>query len=187
MDGNAVREGVRLILEGLGLELDGNFVDTPDRVARAYLEIFQGLQDTDEQVERILSKTFPCNYSAMIAVKDIESFGLCPHHLLPVRYSICAAYIPSENGRVLGISKIARLADLLARRPVLHEQLVEDVTSSLMKLKGCIGSACIARAEHFCMIMRGTKQPHAVVVASSLKGAFLDDPTVRAEFMGLTR
>jgi len=185
MDYDKVRQGAALLLEGIGVdaEVDPNFKDTPDRVARSYMEIFQGLQDTDSQVEKILSATFPCGYSQMVVANGIEAFSMCPHHLLPVRYRICAAYIPSEDGEVLGVSKLCRLVALLARRPVLQEELVESVTASLMRLKGCMGAACIARGEHYCMIMRGVNQTQASIIASSLKGAFLDDPTVRAEFM----
>jgi len=109
----------------------------------------------------------------------------CPHHLLPVHYSISAAYIPTPSGQVLGVSKLCRLVEILARRPVLQEQLMEDITSSLMKLRGCEGAACIGSGIHYCLRMRGVKQSRSVIVTSSLKGAFLDDATARAEFMQL--
>lgn len=196
MDHELIKQGVSLLLEGLGLDIeeDPNFRDTPDRVARAYEEIFQGMENTEAQIREIMSKTFPCTYSQMVVAKDIECFSMCPHHLLPVRYSICAAYIPSSTdaandsgGQVLGVSKLCRVVEVLAKRPVLQEQLVEDVTEVLMQLQGCLGAACIGRGEHYCMTMRGVKQRHASVVASSLKGVFLEDEDVRSEFMQLFR
>jgi GTP cyclohydrolase IA len=182
-----ISRGVRLVLEGLGLnpDQDENLRETPERVSRAYLEMCAGLESLDDKIEAILSKSFPCSNSSMIVAKDVLAHGLCPHHLLPVRYSITLAYIPSAHGRVLGISKLCRLAILLASRPVLQEQLVADVTKALMSIEGCVGTGCIARAEHSCMAIRGVNQAGASIIASSLQGAFFTDPAVRAEFMSL--
>lgn len=184
-DTEMIKSGVRLILIGLGLDPDGdeNFIDTPNRVVKAYGEILQGLENTDDKITEILSKSFPCSYSEIVVAKDVNCFGLCPHHLLPVRYSICVGYLPTE--RVLGLSKLCRLVKTLAARPVLHEQLMEDITAALMRVQGCKGAACIGTGEHMCMTMRGVNMPNAMVVASSLKGIFLEKATTRAEFMQL--
>lgn len=168
----------------LGLDLnDENFDDTPARISRMYREILSGLKDTDKQVEKILNSAFPCNNDQLVLVKDIEAFSMCPHHFLPVHYKIHIAYIPSV--RVVGLSKLARLANILAKRPVLQEQFVEDVSSSLMKIEGCLGAACIAEGTHYCMVMRGVRQSQSRTITSSLKGVFLEDARARQELMQL--
>ena len=170
--------------EELGLDLnDENFDDTPARISRMYREILSGLKDTDKQVEKILNSAFPCNNDQLVLVKDIEAFSLCPHHFLPVHYKIHVAYIPSE--KVIGLSKLARLVNVLAKRPVLQEQFVEDVSSSLMKIEGCLGAACIAEGAHYCMVMRGVRQSQSRTITSSLKGVFLEDARARQELMQL--
>lgn len=184
--------GMELILKGMknrfGLNLeDPNFTDTPKRVSRMYDEIFSGIKDTDEQVKKILDSSFPSNYDQMILLRDIETFSMCPHHFLPVHYHISVAYIPSEKGRVLGISKLARLAEILAKRPILQEQLTDDITRYLMSLEGCRGAACIVKGVHYCMVMRGVRKPTTTTITSSLKGVFLNKPEARQEFLELTK
>jgi GTP cyclohydrolase IA len=190
----SIEKGVHYLFKGLKLAFkldlkDDNFKETPQRVARAYAEIFEGVENTDAQVKDILATGFPCESSQMVLIKDIRAFSMCPHHLLPVDYTITVAYLPSrkKHGKVLGLSKLARLVEILARRPVLQEKLVHDVASALMTLKGCRGAACLAKGRHYCMIMRGVKQPDSVTVTSSLKGAFLTNATVRGEFLSLAR
>lgn len=175
---------LQALSEELGLNLnDENFDDTPARISRMYREILSGLKDTDKQVEKILNSAFPCNNDQLVLVKDIEAFSMCPHHFLPVHYKIHIAYIPSV--RVVGLSKLARLANILAKRPVLQEQFVEDVSSSLMKIEGCLGAACIAEGAHYCMVMRGVRQSQSRTITSSLKGVFLEDARARQELMQL--
>jgi GTP cyclohydrolase I len=175
---------LQALSEELGLDLnDENFDDTPARISRMYREILSGLKDTDKQVEKILNSAFPCNNDQLVLVKDIEAFSMCPHHFLPVHYKIHIAYIPSV--RVVGLSKLARLANILAKRPVLQEQFVEDVSSSLMKIEGCLGAACIAEGAHYCMVMRGVRQSQSQTITSSLKGVFLEDARARQELMQL--
>lgn len=195
VDYDYIRLGMEYILKGMekgyGLVLDENFTETPARVSRMYDEIFTGIKDTEAQVAGILASAFPAEYDQMILQKDIETFSMCPHHFLPVRYLVSVAYIPSwlppDRGRVLGLSKLARLVEILAKRPVLQEQLTEDITKHLMTLDGCQGAACVIRGAHFCMIMRGAKQSNAVTITSSLRGVFFDKPEARQEFLGLTR
>ena len=175
---------LQALSEELGLDLnDENFDDTPARISRMYREILSGLKDTDKQVEKILNSAFPCNNDQLVLVRDIEAFSLCPHHFLPVHYKIHVAYIPSE--KVIGLSKLARLVNVLAKRPVLQEQFVEDVSSSLMKIEGCLGAACIAEGTHYCMVMRGVRQSQSRTITSSLKGVFLEDARARQELMQL--
>jgi GTP cyclohydrolase I len=186
MDQELIRQGVRNILIGLGLDpTDENLIDTPDRIVKTYEEVFVGLVSLEAKVDEILSKTFPCSYSEVVVAKNIDCFSFCPHHLLPVRYNICVGYLPTE--RVLGLSKLCRLVGLLAARPILHEQLMEDITEQLMRIKGCKGAACIGTGEHYCITMRGAKQTHSCVVASSLKGVFFEQSPARAEFLQLFR
>lgn len=180
----AARYFLQSLSEELGLDLtDENFNDTPARISRMYREILSGLEDTDGQVEKILNSAFPCDNDQLILVKDIEAFSICPHHFLPVHYKIHIAYIPSIQ--VVGLSKLARLANILAKRPVLQEQFVEDISSNLMKIEGCLGAACIAEGIHYCMVMRGVKQSQSRTITSSLKGAFLEDACARQELMQL--
>lgn len=186
MDSDLIRTGVENILRGLGRDLsDPNFRETPDRVVRAYRELFAGLDDYEKQVAETLSKTFPCTHSQMVVIRGIQVFSYCPHHLLPVAYSVTVGYMPGESeGSVVGISKPVRLVEIAARRPVLQETMVNDITEALMRIPGCAGSACVAEGEHSCMRMRGVRQ-HSTVVTSSLRGVFLEDPTIRAEFLSL--
>ena len=179
---------LEILAEEYGLDLeDENFKGTPERVGRMYEEIFAGLGDTEKKVEEILDKAFPCSYSQIVLARNVRAYSVCPHHLLPVEYDIDVAYIPEPGGKVLGISKLSRLAVLLARRPVLQEQLTEDITDALMRIQGASGAACIVRGRHFCMIMRGVKQYNSVTVTSSMKGVFMEDPATRNELMNLLK
>ena len=182
--------GVHHIFKGLNrafnLDLsDENFKDTPKRIARAYVEIFAGVENTKERVAEILSTAFPAENTQVVIAKDIHVFSMCPHHLLPVDYKVNVAYLPSKA--VLGISKLSRLVKLLAQRPVLQEQFVTDIVDALMTIDGCIGAACIAQGKHYCMIMRGIQQENSSVVCSALRGSFLSDAAARAELMGLIK
>ncbi len=189
----SVEKGVHYILKGLkddfGLDLyDENFKDTPKRVARAYAEIFSGIKDTDKQVKEILNTAFPCEFDEMIISKNVEVFSMCPHHLLPVHYKISVGYITTPQlGKVIGISKLARLVEILAKRPVLQEKLTMDITKALMSLEGCRGAACIVDGQHYCMIMRGAKQSQSHTMTSSMVGAFFTSSAARMEFTALLR
>jgi len=182
---NLIEEGVELILRGLkedfGLRIeDQHFIGTPRRVAKAYAEIFQGIKNTDQQVEKILSTAFEDDMDQMIVVKNIHTFSMCPHHFLPTEMYIDLAYIP--NGKVLGLSKLPRLVELLAKRPVIQEQLTEEITRYLMSINAT-GAAARVRGQHFCMRMRGIKKPEAVMVTTSIAGSFKEDQSTREEFL----
>ena len=183
MNSKQIEEGMKMILKGIGLDLtDQHLVDTPSRVARAYAEIFSGLDNTEEQVEKILSTSFSSDIDEMILVKDILVFSMCPHHFLPVVYHVDIAYIP--NGRVLGLSKLPRIAEVLAKRPVIQEDITVDIAEALMKI-GALGVAVRVRGDHFCMKMRGEKKPDSSVITSCMKGVFLEDQNTRNEFLRL--
>lgn len=173
MDELKIRSGVRDIIEGIGLDLgDPNLKDTPDRIVRMYREILNGhMEDLDERIAQILQSAFPSPTNNLVLMRDIETFSLCPHHLLPVHYKITVAYIP--NGSVIGLSKLPRIVNLLARRLVLQETLTEEIADTLMNIPRCQGAACIAEGVHYCMVMRGVRQSQATTITSSLRGAFL--------------
>lgn len=180
-----IEKGMHLILKGLrkefGLKIkDQHFIDTPKRVARAYMEIFSGIKNTEEQVKEILATAFESDMDQMIVAKDIHVFSMCPHHFLPVEYFISVAYIP--KGFILGLSKLARLAEILARRPVIQEQLCSEITEYLMMINP-LGAAARVSGQHFCMRMRGVNKSEAIVVTTSVLGAFRDDPATREEFL----
>jgi len=180
-----VEKGMEIILQGLkdefGLEAEGqHFIGTPKRVAKAYREIFAGLKDTNGQIEKILSTAFEDDMDQMIVVKNIHVFSMCPHHFLPTEMYVDVAYIP--NGRVLGLSKLPRLIEVLAKRPVIQEQFTEEVVGHLMSI-GSAGAAVRVRGQHFCMRMRGVKKPEAAMVTTTLAGAFKEDQSTREEFL----
>lgn len=186
-----IERAMEYMFEGLkdelGLDItDENFRETPQRVSRMYKEIFAGVPNTERQVQDILQSAFPCDRDSMIVMKDVETFSMCPHHFLPVHYIVHVGYIPAGK-KVLGISKLIRLVDILAKRPVLQEQFVEDVTQYLMTIDGCEGAVCIAEGKHYCMGMRGVKRPGATTTTSSMRGAFIRSPGVREEFMQLIK
>lgn len=178
----AIEEGIKWILKGLniayGLDTkDPNFVDTPKRVAKAYLEMLKGTNS--EGVNDILKQNFPSDYSGMVVEKDIECFSMCPHHLLPVKYKLHFAYIP--DGNVLGLSKIPRFIKLLAQAPLLQEdftQIVVNKFTEYVKPKGCV---LYVEGWHMCMGARGIEMPEVSTITTALKGIFEEQP-VKNEF-----
>lgn len=175
-----MKQGISIFLEGLGINLlDQHFKETPERIVQAYLEIFEGMEHTQTKVKDILNTAFASKSDQMIIIKDIHVFSMCPHHFLPVEYFISLAYIP--NGKVLGLSKLARLVELLAKRPIIQEDFTEDITKNLMTINS-LGVAAHVEGYHLCMRMRGVKQPESIVITSSVIGIFREDPSVRSEF-----
>lgn len=174
------------ILEGLkklGFEIDyDNFHNTPKRFARAYQEIFEGCTDTETKVQEILSTTFPSDgFRDMIIEKDIVCFSMCPHHLLPVEYHVCVGYIPSKTGEVLGISKLSRLVELLAKRPMLQERFTHEIVDYLSRIQ-IDGAIAVVEGQHMCMRMRGAKAINSTVTTTAISGVFEDDPSAKQEF-----
>jgi len=183
MNAKQIEEGMRMILEGIGLPTTNqHLVETPKRVARAYAEIFSGIENTKEQINKILSTSFVSPQDEMILVRDILVYSMCPHHFLPVVYHIDIAYIP--NGRVLGLSKLPRIAEVLAKRPIIQEDITVDIAETLTRI-GCFGVAVRVVGDHYCMKMRGVKKPDSNVVTSCMKGEFLKDYNTRNEFLRL--
>lgn len=181
------REGFQKILEGLGNLgydiTDENFRDTAPRAARGLAEMTLCSDNVRKEVEAMLEKTFPAKYSDMVISKHNVSFGVCPHHLLPVIFRISVAYIPRT--KVLGISKLSRISQLLARRPVLQEELTNDLAVLLHQKLESEGGACYIEGLHLCMAARGVQAHEARVVTSAVQGVFRDSPATRQEFLDL--
>ena len=174
---------VRELLLAVGEDPDRpGLKETPDRVARAYAETFGGLgQDPGE----ILSTTFDENHDELVLVKDIPMFSTCEHHLVPFHGVAHIGYIPGEDGRVTGLSKLARLVDVYARRPQVQERMTSQIADSLDQVLRPRGVLVVIEAEHLCMAMRGIRKPGATTVTSAVRGIFRDNPATRSEAMSL--
>lgn len=154
--------------------------DTPARVVKAYDEMFAGYQQNPED----LLTTFENDgYDQMVLVRDVEVYSMCEHHMLPFFGKAHIAYIP--DGRVIGVSKLARLVDLYARRLQIQERICEQVTTAIMEHLQAQGAACVIEAQHMCMLCRGVEKQHSIMTTSSLKGHLFENASARAEFMNL--
>jgi GTP cyclohydrolase I len=162
---------------------DDNFSETAGRAARAMLELVRPVDEIESEVAEMLGRTFPARYEGMVVSKHNTCFGMCPHHLLPVIYRVSVAYLPSQ--RVLGISKLSRLVHLLARRPVLQEDLTHELAAILHDRIESRGSAVHIEGLHLCMAARGIEAHEASVLTSAMRGAFLEQPATRQEFLDL--
>jgi GTP cyclohydrolase IA len=174
----AIRE--LLVAIGEDPEREG-LSDTPGRVARACAEMFGGLRLRPEDV---LTTTFDLGHDEMVLVKDIEVWSMCEHHLVPFTGVAHIGYIPSSDGRITGLSKLARLVDVFARRPQVQERLTTQVAESLTELLKPRGSIVVFECEHLCMTMRGVRKPGSKTVTSAVHGQ-MRDPATRAEAMSL--
>lgn len=184
-DINQIIKAWETILTSLGLDLnDPNFTETPIRITKMYNEIFAGLLDGElEDLERHITKTFPTDYHGIVAIKDIHTWGVCPHHFLPVEYTIDVGYIPRH--KVLGLSKLPRVVELLSSRPVLQEQLTDDIVQYLERFLDPEGVIVQVKGRHHCMIVRGVKTEQAYAVTSAITGIFRMTPSVKQEFYDL--
>ncbi|MFE1271684.1 GTP cyclohydrolase I FolE [Streptomyces sp. NPDC058757] len=175
---NAVRE--LLIAVGEDPDREG-LQQTPARVARAYRELLSGMR---QEPEDVLTTTFDLGHDEMVLVKDIELVSFCEHHLLPFHGVAHVGYIPAESGKITGLSKLARLVDVYARRPQVQERLTTQVADSLMRILEARGAIVVIEAEHMCMSVRGIRKPGAKTTTSAVRGQ-LRDATTRAEAMSL--
>lgn len=181
-DADGVRAAVRQLLAALGEDPDREGLrDTPDRVARSYAEIFAGLRQDPAQV---LATTFDLGHQEMVLVKDIPVYSMCEHHLLPFHGVAHVGYIPGADGRITGLSKLARLVDVYARRPQVQERLTTQVADALVEHLDPRGVLVVVECDHLCMAMRGVRTPGARTVTSAVRGAMRDVAT-RAEAMSL--
>jgi GTP cyclohydrolase I len=183
IDIERVERAVREILIAIGEdpERDG-LVRTPTRIAHMYEEIFAGLH---EDPSRHLTVTFEADHDEMVMVRDIAVQSLCEHHLIPFAGRAHVAYIPGTDGRITGLSKIARLVDGFAKRPQVQERLTTQIADALVEVLDPIGVLVLIEAEHFCMSMRGVKKPGSLTVTSAVRGLFKSNAATRAEAMSL--
>jgi GTP cyclohydrolase I len=183
VDHDRAAAAVRELLIAVGEDPDRpGLVDTPARVARAYAETFAGLwQDPGE----VLSATFAEDHDELVLVKDIPMYSTCEHHLVPFHGRAHVGYIPGEDGRVTGLSKLARLVEVYARRPQVQERMTGQIADALADVLKPHGVLVIIEAEHLCMAMRGIRKPGATTVTSAVRGIFRDNPATRAEAMSL--
>ncbi|MER6824585.1 GTP cyclohydrolase I FolE [Streptosporangium sp. NPDC000563] len=176
---NAVRE----ILIAIGEDPDRDGLQaTPARVARAYAEQFAGLGQTPEDV---LTTVFDVDHDEMVLVRDIEVYSTCEHHLVPFHGVAHVGYIPNEKGQVTGLSKLARLVDVYARRPQVQERMTSQIADALMNVLEPRGVIVVIECEHLCMTMRGVRKPGAKTITSAVRGSFRDSDKTRAEAMAL--
>jgi GTP cyclohydrolase I len=182
VDHEKIKQAVRMILEAVGEDPDREgLLDTPKRVAKMYEEAFQGLWIDEEQYfETIFSE----DHEEMVLVKDIPFYSMCEHHLVPFFGKAHVAYIP-KGGRVVGLSKLARAVEAVARRPQLQERITSTVANAIMKKLEPHGVVVVIEAEHMCMTMRGVKKPGAKTVTSAVRGIFQENSAARAEVFSL--
>lgn len=174
---------VRELLYAIGEDPEREgLLETPARVARAYAELTQGLRQSPEHV---LTTTFDLGHEEMVLVRDIELWSMCEHHLVPFTGVAHVGYIPAETGKITGLSKLARLVDVYAKRPQVQERLTTQVADSLMEILEARGVIVVIEAEHLCMTMRGVKKAGARTITSAVRGAFLTQQATRAEAMAL--
>jgi GTP cyclohydrolase I len=181
VDHERIRRAVREILAAVGEDPDREgLLDTPERVARMYGEMFCGLH---KDAAEVLTKAFTEKYDEMVLVKDITFESMCEHHLLPFIGKAHVAYLP--NGKIVGLSKLARAVEILSRRPQLQERMTEALADLLMKHLGARGVAVVIEATHTCMTIRGIRKPGSICTTSALRGGFKDNESTRAEVMAL--
>lgn len=182
VDLERAERAVREILFAIGEDPDRDGLkDTPARVARAYSEIFAGMSQGPEDV---LTTTFEIGHEELILVRDIEVYSTCEHHLVPFHGVAHIGYIPGRDGRVTGLSKLARLVDVYGRRLQVQERMTSQIADALVEFLKPQGVIVVIQCEHLCMSMRGVRQPGSRTITSAVRGQ-LRDPATRAEAMGL--
>ncbi|CAN5889369.1 GTP cyclohydrolase I FolE [soil metagenome] len=181
-DQHRAAAAVRELLIAIGEDPDREGLrDTPDRVARAWHELTAGLR---QRAEDVLSTTFDLGHDELVLIKDLELWSICEHHLVPFTGVAHIGYIPASDGRITGLSKLARLVDVYARRPQVQERITTQVADALTRLLQPRGAIVVVEAEHMCMTMRGVRKPGARTVTSAVRGQ-LRDPATRGEAMSL--
>jgi GTP cyclohydrolase IA len=183
VDIERIEKAVREILLGIGEDPDRDgLLRTPRRVAEMYAEICSGLQ---EDPSRHLVVTFEANHDEMVLVRDIALYSICEHHLAPFHGRAHVAYIPGDDGRITGLSKLARLVDGFAKRPQVQERLTSQIADAIVEVLQPRGAFVMIEAEHLCMSMRGVRKPGTLTLTSAVRGLFKDSAATRAEVMSL--
>ncbi len=185
MDRKMIEEGVKLIIKGIGEDINREGLKgTPERVAEMYEEIFSGIgQDPSKE----LGPAFDENHDEIILVKDIPFYSVCEHHMVPFTGKAHIAYVPNKTGRIIGLSKLVRVLDIAAKRLQVQERLTSIVADTIMKKIKPRGVLVIVEAEHLCMSMRGVRKPGTLTVTSAVRGLFRENPASRAEVMALIK
>lgn len=183
IDKQKIEEAVKLLLEGIGEDVNREGLkETPGRIARMYEEIFEGLE---EDAGLHLSKTFSVSRSEMVVEKDIVFYSTCEHHLMPFYGKTHVAYIP--DGKVVGLSKLARTVEVYARRPQIQEQMTAQIADAIMEHLAPQGVMVMVEAEHMCMTMRGVKKPGSKTVTVSVRGIFEEDEKLQERFFRMLK
>jgi len=184
MDKNKIKRAVRMILEAVGENADReDLKKTPERVAEMYAEIFSGIsEDPAKELEILLAE----KHNEIVLLKDIPLYSVCEHHLLPFTGKAHVAYIP-KNNKVTGLSKIARVVEILSKRLQVQERLTTEIADIIMKKLKPMGVMVIIEAEHLCMSMRGVKKSGVLTVTSAVRGVFRENPKTRAEALALIK
>lgn len=176
-----VKEGMKLVLEGIGEDVNREgLVETPDRIARMYADIFSSI---DKDGDEILSKQFEIDNNNIVVEKNITFFSMCEHHLLPFFGQVDIAYIP--NGKVVGLSKLARIVDFYSKKPQIQERFTDEIALAIMRCVNAEGVLVKVEAEHMCMTMRGIKSMGSKAVTLSAQGALKDSNGYRSEVLSL--
>lgn len=184
-DAEKIRRAARDIIEAIGDDpTREGLADTPQRLAEMYSELFYGV--TVDAAE-VLSTGFAAGHHEMVIVRDIPFHSMCEHHFLPFYGVVHIGYIPNSNGRVVGISKLARVVEIFSRRLQLQERMTKQVADVIMNSLAPDGVAVVIQAEHLCMVMRGIKKPGTNVITSAMRGAFEKRSVTRAEFLSLVQ
>ena len=183
VDKAKVEEAIKLLLEGIGEDVDREGLQgTPERIARMCEEIYGGL---DNEADEYLQKQFHVENNEMVLEKDITFYSMCEHHLAPFFGVAHVAYIPASDGRICGLSKLARLVDAFAKRPQVQERLTSQIADTLIEQLHPQGVIVVLEAEHMCMSMRGVKKPGTTTTTSAVRGAFEKSQATRAEALSL--
>jgi GTP cyclohydrolase IA len=180
-DDEKIEQGVRMILEGIGEDPNrGGLRETPSRVARMYREVFAGI---GQEASQLVTVVEGADHDEMIMVRDIPLYSMCEHHLIPFSGKAHVAYIPNKQQQITGLSKIARVVDMLAKRPQVQERLTTQIAEALDEALSPRGVFVVIECEHLCMTMRGIKKPGSVTVTSAVRGLFRTDARTRQEAM----
>jgi GTP cyclohydrolase I len=183
VDQPRIERAVREILLAVGEDPDRDgLLNTPSRVARMYAEQFAGLR---QEPADVLTTLFDSEHDEIVLVRDIEMYSMCEHHLVPFFGKAHIGYIPNEKGKITGLSKLARLVDVYARRPQVQERMTSQIADALMHVLEPRGVLVVLEAEHLCMSMRGVRKPGAKTVTSAVRGIFRENARTRAEAMSL--
>ena len=183
IDEAKIKQAIKLMIEAIGEDpRREGLVDTPRRVAEMFTELYAGIgKDPREE----LSVGFEEGYNEMVIVRDIPFYSMCEHHLLPFYGVAHVAYIPNKDGRVVGASKLARVVEIVAKRPQIQERMTSVIADSIVEALNPMGVGVVVQAEHLCMIMRGIKKPGSAIVTSALRGNFRSRSETRHEFFSL--